>query len=161
MKDKFYKYIIKTDSGYQIKKGNEKFGTYSKLSDALYERDRLVKVDWDWDDLMALEETHNFYEDMVLPPFHHKMSHIHKCPLVYEVWVNKTYRGRFNNKSDATAFAKEIGGAIRPKKPRYRVQKSIDGKMKYFGQYRTLNEAIRRRNELEENGWVKDDKSVE
>ena len=161
MKDNFYRYIIKTDTGYQIKKGNEKFGTYSKVTDALYERDRLMQVDWDWDALMELEETHNFYEDMVLPKFLHKMSYISKSPAIYEVYVNKTYRGRFDNKSDAEAFANEIGGVVYPKKPRYRVQKSIDGKMTYFGQYRSLKEAQKRRNQLIKNGWVKDDKSVE
>ena len=156
----FYRYIIETNSGYQIKKGNEKYGTYRKLTDALYERDRLIKADWNWDDALQLEETTNFYEKMKLPKFVHKMTFIHKTAMSYEVYIKDTYMCRFNNKTDAYAYANEVGGRVKAKNPRYRVQKSINGKQHYFGQYRTLKEAQKRRNQLIRNGW-KDDKSTE
>ena len=38
---------------------------------------------------------------------------------------------------------------------RWKVQKSIDGKIKYFGSYKTREEAEARVQELIENGWVK------
>ncbi|WP_458456502.1 hypothetical protein [Methanobrevibacter sp.] len=36
---------------------------------------------------------------------------------------------------------------------RWRVQKRIDGKMCYFGTYKTFEEAEERRNDLIKNGW--------
>ena len=37
----------------------------------------------------------------------------------------------------------------------FRIMKNIDGEVKYFGTYPTLDEAIKVRNELMRNGWVK------
>lgn len=156
MKDRFYKYIIKTQYGYEIKKGNEKFGSYKKLTDALYERDRLIKANWNWDDALQLEETPNHYEKMELPRFIHEMSYIHKFALTYEVYLGKRLMGKFNTKRDAYAYANEIGGEVKYKNIKYRVQKSIDGKNRYFGQFKTLKEAQKRRNQLERNGWEYD-----
>ena len=42
---------------------------------------------------------------------------------------------------------------ITPHNNGFRIQKQIDGKQKYFGTYSTLDEAIRKRNELIRNGW--------
>ena len=115
MNDKFYRYIIKTEYGYEIKKGNEKFGSYRKLTDALYERDRLIKADWNWDDVLQLEETPNHYENMELPKFVHEMSYIHRSATSFEVYLDGKFKGRFNTKRDAYAFADEIGGEVKGK----------------------------------------------
>ena len=36
----------------------------------------------------------------------------------------------------------------------YIVRKTIDGKQVFFGKYKTFDEAVERRDELEANGWV-------
>lgn len=159
MKNDFYKHIKKRGNSYEINKriGDkvESFGTYSKLTDALYERDRLIKVDWDWDDLMALEETENFYEQMDLPYFVHEYSYIRRIPLCYKVFIKTEFKGRFRNKKDAVKFAEEIGGRIVEVRKKYRIEKKINGKSVYFGQYKSLEDAQKRRDELIENGWKK------
>lgn len=43
---------------------------------------------------------------------------------------------------------------IYPSGSGFKIQKQINGKRKYFGTYKTLEEAIKRRNELIENGWI-------
>lgn len=154
--DDFYRYIIKNGDSYEIMKDNEKFGTYRKLTDALYERDRLIESDWNWDDMLQLEERDNPYEHMKLPKFVHKYSYIAKVSSSYMVFDGRTYKGVFNNKKDAYKCAEQFNGKVVKSNERYRVQKSIDGKTKYFGYYGTEEEAIKRRDELIEKGWIDD-----
>ena len=157
MTKNFYKYISKRGSSYAIVKrgenGVEWYGTYCKLSDALYERDRLIQVDWDWDALMSLEETENHYEKMTLPKFIHDTMYIQFSPQKYKVYIKKEYKGTFKNKGDAEAYAEEIGGRIVTINTKYKVQKSINGEVKYFGQYPTLKKAQEVRDKLIKNGW--------
>ena len=130
------------------------YGSFSRLTDALYERDRLIKCNWDWEDALELEETENHYEKMdKLPKFVHQYSYICTVPQSYQVHKGREYRGSFKNKCDAYAFAEEIGGRVVPVRRRYRVQKSINGKPRYFGQYDTLEDAQKVRDKLIENGW--------
>ena len=154
--DDFYRYIIRVGDSYAIMKDNEKFGTYRKLSDALYERDRLIKSDWNWDDMLQLEETENPYEHMKLPKYRHKYSYISKVSSTYMVYDGRVYKGTFNNKRDAYEYAEQFNGRVVKANEKYRVQKSIDGKMRYFGYYKTKEEAIKRRDELIEKGWIDD-----
>ena len=149
----FYKYIVKNESSYSIKKGNERFGTYNKLSDALYERDQLIKADWDWSRLSELPETTNFYRKMRLPPFTHESSYIYETTLAYKVFLNGEYYGQFNTKKVAYDYAKEIGGNVVPVHKRFLVQKRINGRSQHFGTYKTFEEAKKRRDELIECGW--------
>lgn len=37
----------------------------------------------------------------------------------------------------------------------YVIRKTINGVQQYFGMYKTFNEAVKRRDELEASGWVK------
>lgn len=159
MDNNFYKYIQKRGDSYSIFKtidGKvERFGTYTKLTDALFERDRLVRADWDWDKMVLLEETPNHYEKMMLPRFNRDTMYIQFSPQKYKVYLKREYRGTFKNKGDAEAYAEEIGGRVVNINTRYKVQKSINGETKYFGTYDTLEEAKKRRDELIENGWEK------
>lgn len=129
------------------------YGSFSTLPDALYERDRLIKCDWNWEDALELEETENPYEKMKLPRFVHEYSYITVDSQSYRVFKDKEYRGTFNNKTDAYAYAEQIGGKVVTVNKKYRVQKSIDGKPRYFGQFKTLEEAKKVRDELMKNGW--------
>lgn len=150
----FYKYIVKSKNSYRIIKDNVDYGSFSRLTDALYERDRLIKCNWDWEASLELEETENLYEKMSrLPPFIHEYSYIHEVSQSYQVHKGREYCGTFNNKADAYAYARMIGGRVIPTHKRYRIQKSIDGKSRYFGQFKTLEEAQEVRDRLIENGW--------
>lgn len=40
---------------------------------------------------------------------------------------------------------------------KFRITKQINGKQKHFGTYKTLDEAIKKRNELIKNGWCLED----
>lgn len=157
MNDDFYKYIQKRGNSYSIIKRNgdnvERWGTYSKLTDALYERDRLIESDWNWDDYLQMEETENFYEKMQLPKFVHDTMYIFFSPQKYKVYLKRQYKGTFKNKKDAYAFAEKIGGRVVNIHTKYKVQKSINGKVKYFGQYPTLEKAKEERDKLIKNGW--------
>lgn len=151
--DKFYKYIVKCGNSYCIMKNNEKFGTYSRLEDALYERDRLIESDWDWEDSLELPETDNPYMKMNLPRFVHEYSYISEVRQTYKVFKGGEYKGRFNTKKDAYEYAERIGGKVSIENKRYRVSKHLDGRTVYFGQYPTLDEAKKRRDELIKSGW--------
>lgn len=153
MKNNFYKYISKNGNSYYITKNNENFGSYTRLSDALYERDRLIQADWNWDALMELPETENFYEKMNLPKFIHEYSYICRIAHTYKVYKNGEYYCSFNGKRNAHDYAKMIGGEVVEENHMYRVQKSVDGKIKHFGSYKTMEEAVNRRDELVKKGW--------
>lgn len=154
----FYRNIHKTSKGFEIKKGNEKFGTYSTIEDALYERDRLIAVGWDWDLAMELPETPNGYIHIDLPPFEHESSYISEDK---EHWVVRDrgkfqkYRGTYYNYDEARRVALIYDGTISHKKSAFRIQKRVDGKTTYFGRFRTREDAEKRVEELKKNDWVK------
>lgn len=154
--ESFYRYIIEENGSYCIKKGNEKYGTYSTIEDALYERDRLIAVDWDWDKSMELPETVNGYIHIDLPPFEHKSTFITKdneCWVVRNKGKEQKYRGTYRTEEEAKQVAKIYNANISHKKEAYRVQKRINGRTKYFGRFKTLEEAENRVKELKECGW--------
>ena len=150
----FYRYISKNKNGYRILKDGEDYGSFLKLSDALYERDRFEKANWNWDALMELAETDNPYEKMILPPFIHEHSYIYRICTGLEVYKDDEYYGKFNNKTDAYAYAEEIGGTVVESNWTYRVQKRINGSVHTFGQYKNYEDARKRRDELLEKGWI-------
>lgn len=160
MGNNLFKYIRKENNSYSIIKEGESFGTYSKLTDALYERDRLIKSDWDWEDSLELEETENLYEMMNLPKFDRDYAYVYRRVQTYKIFKDGNYLCSFNNKHHAYDYAEFIGGEIVESNISYRVQKRIDGIQKYFGEFKTLEEAKRRRDELMLRGW-KDDKLTE
>lgn len=153
----FYRYIVEDGKGYAIMKNNEKYGSYRTLEDALYERDRLIAVGWDWDLSMELPETPNNYKHIELPPFEHS-SYI---TVDSEHWVvrekgkEQRYRGRYYTEEEAKTVAMIYRANISHKKKAFRVQKRINGKTVYFGRYKTRKEAEERVEELKQNGWIK------
>lgn len=152
----FYRYIVKHKNSYQIIKDNEKYGSFLRLEDALYERDRLIAVDWNWDLYMELAETPNNYYGIELPPFNHEPSHItvdNECWVVRDKGKNQKYRGRYSSFDEAKTVARIYNANISHKKKAYRVQRRLNGKTKYFGRYKSLEDAERRVKELESNGW--------
>ena len=66
--DNLYRYVYKEHNGYSIKKDNEHFGWYDNIYDALYDRDRLESVNWNFSEFVWLPETENKYKHMKLPP---------------------------------------------------------------------------------------------
>ena len=67
----FYRNIVKYGDKYRIKHKNKDYGEFSKLSDALYERDCLIYCKFDYD-LLVECDLPNKYENMELPPFPEK-----------------------------------------------------------------------------------------
>ena len=154
----FYRYIVKEGNTFFIMKGKEKYGSFRRVEDALYERDRLMAVDWDWDLAMELPETMNGYIHIDLPPFNHQPSYItvdKEHWLVRSKGKEQRYYGRYSTYEEARKVAMIYSANISHKKKAFRVQKRINGKTKYFGRYATMEEAEERVKELEANGWRK------
>lgn len=155
----FYRYIDKTGDTYSIRKNNERFGTYNTLADALYERDRLIAVDWDWDALMELPETNNNYIHIDLPPFHHdEPTYI---SVEKEYWMvrgkgrRQKYFGKYGSLEEAKKVAMIYNANISHKSKRYVVKKTINGKKKYFGSFLDYEDAEKLVEELKANNWEK------
>ena len=152
----FYRHIVKVGNSYAIQRKGEKYGTYSTLADALYERDRLMAVDWDWDKSMELPETINGYIHIDLPPFEHKSSYItedKECWVVRNKGKHQKYRGTYYTEEEAVNVARIYNGTISHKKKAYRVQKRINGRTRYFGRFKTYEEAESKVKELERSDW--------
>lgn len=123
----FYRYIVKRRNGtYRIKKGNEFYGTYNDLTDALHDRDLLIEYDWDIAEVMAQDEKPNKYKDMNLPEWNRK-------PRIWD---------------DRYITKQKSGNQIY-----YKIQKHIDGVQQSFGYYKTYDEAVEKRDELEQSNW--------
>lgn len=152
----FYRHIVQKGDSYEIQRKGEKYGTYSTLADALYERDRLIAVDWDWDKSMELPETINGYKHIRLPPFNHKSTYISKdneCWVVRNKGKEQKYRGTYYSEKEAKEVARIYNGTISHKKEAYRVQKRINGRTKYFGRFNSYEEAEQKVKELQRRDW--------
>ena len=121
-----YRYIWKIKGRYRIVKNNKSYGSFTKLENALLERDILEDYNWDENILTNIETiTKNRYLEMDLPPF--KKQTKQKLPK----YIRKRGKG-------------------------YLIQKSINGQTVHFGTYNTLKEASYIRMLLEDNNWNKD-----
>ena len=67
----FYRNIIKNGDNYRVIYNNKDYGEFTRLSDALYERDALFFCNFDYD-LLVECDLENRYENMELPPFPEK-----------------------------------------------------------------------------------------
>lgn len=152
----FYKYIYRYGDGYCIIKNNELYLSLLTLEQALFERDRLVAVDWDWELYCELPSTVNNYSYITLPPFDHKPKYI---SIDRERWTvvgkGKAYKyyGTYPNKDEAQKVALEHNGRIKHSPQRYMVQKTFGNKVVKFGKYKTLEEAEEKVLELLNNDW--------
>ena len=152
----FYRYIKKRGNSFVIEKSNVSYGSYTDLAVALYERDRLMKVDWDMDLWVNLAETMNAYIHIDLPPFNHDPSYIaeeKECWVVRGKGKEQRHYGRYPTLEEAKRVALIYNGNISHKSKGYSIRKRINGKSTYFGRYKTLEEAERKVKELKENGW--------
>ncbi len=126
----FYRNIVKSGNVYRIKYNNKDYGEFTKLSDALYERDALFYCNFDYD-LLVECDLENKYENMTLPPFPEKRSK----GRIKGIKVNK----------------KEREGEILfdHKKKGFYIQKGE----KTFGYYASMTEAFYYKKILMENNW--------
>lgn len=158
----FYMYIVKCGESYRVLKDNVCYGMYHKLTDALYERDRLMKVNWDWDLAVELPETKNEYEHMYLPKFGRDYQYITHKKGYWKVYRKYQYLKKFDDYQDAVKFADEVNGRIVKVNPKWVVQKWIDGQTRHFASCDSYDEAVKLRDHLIENNWgVDDDKFTE
>lgn len=109
---------------YRIIKDQTDYGSFKVLEEALHERDMLMECGWNWDKLCEHEWTENKYYDMVLPDFYNgRTKYIVKC----------------KNRSGS--------------KVKYCIRKKIDGKLRRFGRYDSLDDAILMRDKLIAHDW--------
>ena len=100
----FYRFIKKENGKYRIMRNGEDYGSYENLAEALYDRDRLINVGWDWDRFCEMEETINGYIHIQLPPFNHEPSYItedNECWVVRNRGKEQKYRGTFYTEEEA------------------------------------------------------------
>ncbi|MBQ2831690.1 zinc ribbon domain-containing protein [Methanobrevibacter sp.] len=130
----FYRNIVKTGDVYRVKHNNKDYGEFSKLSDALYERDALFFCNFDYD-LLVECDLENKYENMELPPFPEKRP-----------------KGRIKG---TKINKKEREGEIlfNHKKRKFYIKRMED----VIGYYDTMTEAFYYKKLLMDNDW---DKSV-
>ena len=125
----FYKHIIKNGNGtYSITKNNERYGTYDDVRDALHDRDLYMECGWDFGEAIMKDDTPNKYKDMELPAWD---KHI-PSPDRYITKQRNKYKTYF------------------------KVQKTVDGEQKCFGYFESYDEAVKKRDEMERCGWVKE-----
>ena len=126
----FYRNIVKSGNVYRIKYNNKDYGEFTKLSDALYERDALFYCNFDYD-LLVECDLENKYENMTLPPFPEKRSK----GRIKGIKVNK----------------KEREGEILfdHKKKGFYIQKGE----KTFGYYASMTEAFYYKKKIIKNNW--------
>lgn len=152
----FYRFIKKENNKYRIMYKGEDYGSYDDVADALYDRDRLMSVDWNWDKFCEMVDTINDYRHIDLPPFDHQSSYIsmdNECWVVRNGGREQKYRGTYYSEEEANEVAKIYNAKVSHKNKAYRVQRRINGKTKYFGRYKTYEDAQMRVEELEECGW--------
>lgn len=153
----FYRNIKKSTQGYRVVKKGECYGSFPDLATALFERDRLIAVDWDWDDYVNLPDQYNNYIHVNLPPFENEPSYIsvEKEHWIVRDKITQKYRGRYNTLEEAKRVARIYDGNISHKKQGFAVRRHIDGVSVYFGRYKTWEEAKERVEELKKNDWRK------
>lgn len=81
----FYRFIYKRGGMYQLQYKNEHYGFYERVEDALFDRDRLEQVDWDFELFCELPEIPNPYYHMELPDYEHDSTYITFIPAKYRV----------------------------------------------------------------------------
>lgn len=158
MYENFYKFIFKSTQGYRVTKENEDYGTFPDLATALFERDRLESVDWDWEAYVHLPELNNPYIHIDLPPFSKRpsyISHERECWVVRDKGARQKHRGRYKTLDEAKKVALIYNANVSHKNEGFSVRRRINGKSTFFGRYRTWEEAEKRVKELEANNWSK------
>ena len=157
MYENFYKFISKTKQGFRVDKDGECYGTFKDLPTALFERDRLKAVDWDWEAYVHLPDSYNNYIHIKLPPFEKNPTYI-SCER--ECWVvrdksSQKHRGRYETLEEAKKVALIYNANVSHKNKGYSVRRWMNGKSHFFGRYKTYEEAEKRVEELERNNWRK------
>ena len=102
----FYRNIIKNGDNFRIIYNNKDYGEFTKLSDALYERDALFYCNFDYD-LLVEFDLENKYEKMELPPFPEKRprgrlrgNNVNKTKREGEILFNHKIRKFYIKKGD-------------------------------------------------------------
>lgn len=107
-----FEYIYKKNGGYEILKNNTHYGWYDDLALALFDRDRFIQTDWDWDTFLALPEVPNPYQHMKLPEFDSTKTYISHVPEHWTIqkWIDgkNKYFGSFRSKKEAEERVKQL-----------------------------------------------------
>ena len=150
----FYRHIYKKGDNYELIKNGTVYGYYDDIRVALYERDLLEQLDWDYDAFVDYDvEIPNSYLHMELPPFEHKPKNIIQLGGEYCVHDKGSVVASFKKEEHAIEFRNHHGGVVKQKTKKYRIRKMINRKLQYFGTFDSLEEAMTVRDDLIENNW--------
>lgn len=167
---KYGKYITKTaNKRFSISKEFDgelkRFGYYKTLDEALMVRDDLVSANWEMDEKHILSNIGIDNVDFNIGKVGRRYAvykwedskciiyGIYKTPRAAKKIRNRMVSSKKNDydyldrhREKDTKFIYRVGDY-------YRVSKSINGELKNFGHYNTLDEAISIRDELIKNNW--------
>ncbi|WP_143744842.1 hypothetical protein [Methanosphaera cuniculi] len=156
-------YIRQNNNTYTIQKNiNGKthyYGTYKTLGEAVEKRDQLKQNNW--------KQTNK--------PTPTEMKYISKHPqggYIIQKSINGQikYYGKYKTLEEAQKqiqYHIKTGWTQKPQKKqdpdryitktgkKYRIQKQVNGKVKYYGTYQTIKEARKKRDKLEKTHWRK------
>lgn len=170
---KVSKYIIKHKNKFIIrKKFSEKiksFGSYSNLDEAIIARDKLVDKNWGMPkdkilvnlDMVELKGKNEFIGKAGKSFVVYNYSD-NKCVFYgYYSSLRSAIRNRDNlisynwdvSKVDKINYSENERKYITQVGNSFRISKSIDGEIKHFGHYSTLDEALKVRDQLIKNNW--------
>ena len=155
----FYRNIYKNKNKWWVVRNGEWLLECDTLADALYERDRMVQAEWNWENYVHMPVTPNGYKHITLPPFGHDASyitHINEYWTVLSRGRNPRYYGNYHTIDEAEKVRRIYNGRMIHSREKWRVQRKMDGKLKYYGTYDTRDKAEERVKELEEKGWNND-----
>lgn len=172
-KVKYSKYIIKQGNKYVVRKRINKtynhFGSFSNLDEALIARDNLVDENWG----MPKEKLLENLDIIELKGENKFIGKVGKSFVVFNLLNNKcifygyysSLRSAIRNrdklisnnwditKVDNINYSEIERKYITKVGNSFRISKVIDGEIKHFGHYPTLEEAIEIRDKLVSNGW--------
>ena len=154
----FYRNIYQKGDKYWVVKNGEWLLECDTLADALYERDRMIQANWDWEAYVHMPITMNGYIHIDLPPFKHDPSyitHINEYWMVLSKGANPRYYGCYHSIEEAEKVRKIYRGRIVHRNEKWRVRRFVKGKDVHYGTYDTREKAEERVEELKMNGWIK------
>ena len=96
-------------------------------------------------------EDYGFYEDLADALY--ERDRLEQVNWDIDLWCELVDTPNFYKSIELPTFSKSSGKYITHIPERWRVQKKINGKIKYFGSYATREDAEKKVLELKSNGW--------
>lgn len=173
-KIKYSKYIIKQGNKYIVRKRFSNkiyghFGSFSNMDEAIITRDKLVDENWE----MPKEKLLENLDIIELKGENNHIGKVGRSFVVFNFSKNKcifygyysSLRSAIRNRDKLISYDWDVSKVdninyseterkyITKVGNSFRISKLIDGELKHFGHYSSLEDAIEIRDKLIENGW--------